>query len=145
MPFIVRWPGQVEAGSISDQMICFTDVLATFAEMIGRELPNETARDSFSFLPVLRGEQPKDKPTRPYLPIASGSGMMTIRGGSWKLMTGLGSGGFSRPRAVQPQPGEPPMQLYDLSQDRSETTNVYARYPEIVKELLAELKRVRAH
>jgi len=35
------------------------------------------------------------------------------------------------------------MQLYDLSKDPAETTNLYARHPEIVKELLAELKHIR--
>ena len=98
---------------------------------------------SFSFLSALLGEQPEDKPIRTYLPVASGRGMMTIRRGSWKLITGLGSGGFSQPRTVKPQPGEPPMQLYDLSKDLSETTNLYAQHPEIVKELLAQLKRIR--
>ncbi len=143
MPFIVRWPGKVKKGSASDRMICFTDVLATFAEMVGRRLPDEAGPDSFSFLSDLLGEQPEDKPIRTYLPIASGGGMMTIRRGSWKLIAGLGSGGFSQPRSVKPQPGEPPMQLYDLSKDLSETTNLYAQHPEIVKELLAQLQRIR--
>ncbi|NQT40544.1 MAG: sulfatase-like hydrolase/transferase [Planctomycetes bacterium] len=148
MPFIVRWPGKVKAGSVSDQMICFTDVLATFADVVGRKLPDEAGPDeagpdSFSFLPALLGEQPEAKPIRTYLPIASGRGMMTIRRGPWKLITGLGSGGFSQPRSVKPQPGEPPMQLYDLSKDLSETTNLYTQHPEIVKELLAQLRRIR--
>ncbi len=143
MPFIVRWPGKVKSGSVSDQMICFTDLLATFAEIVGRRLPDDAGPDSFSFLPEILGKRPEDKPVRSYLPVASGGGVMTIRRGSWKLITGLGSGGFSQPRSVKPQPGEPPMQLYDLSKDLSETTNLYARHPEIVKELLAQLKRIR--
>ncbi len=143
MPFIVRWPGKVKEGSVSDQMVCFTDVLATFAEVVGRTLPDDAGPDSFSFLPALLGEQAETKPIRTYLPIASGRGMMTIRRGPWKLITGLGSGGFSQPRSVKPQPGEPPMQLYDLSKDLSETTNLYTQHPEIVKELLAEIERIR--
>ncbi|MBN1852654.1 MAG: arylsulfatase [Pirellulales bacterium] len=140
MPFIIRWPGKVKKGSVSGQLICFTDVLATFAEIVDRKLPDKAVQDSFSFLSVLLGEQPVDKPIRRYLPVASSTGMMTIRRGSWKLITGLGSGGFSEPRTVKPHPNEPPMQLYNLSQDLSESTNLYAQHPDIVQELLAQIQ-----
>jgi hypothetical protein len=106
-------------------------------------LTDEAGQDSFSFLPVLLGEQPENEPVRRYLPIAAGRGMKTIRRGSWKLITGLGSGGFSQPPTAKPQPGEPPMQLYDLSEDLAETKNLCAQHSEIVKELLAELKSIR--
>ena len=55
MPFIVRWPGNVQAGSVTDQVICFTDVLATFADVTGAELPKGQGPDSFSFLNALKG------------------------------------------------------------------------------------------
>ena len=59
MPFIVRWPGRVKAGTVSDQTICFTDLLATFADICGAKLPAGAGPDSFSFLPVLEGRQPE--------------------------------------------------------------------------------------
>jgi len=143
MPFVVRWPGVVKADSVSNQTMCFTDLLATFAAIVGAELAEDDGPDSFNLLPVLRGELPGDKPVRPSLAMASGNGTMTIRIGDWKLITGLGSGGFSTPRRVKPTPGGPKGQLYNLSDDPSESRNVYAQHADVVERLQAELKRVR--
>ena len=71
MPFIVRWPGTVGAGSVSDQTISFTDVLATLTDVVGRDLPAGAGPDSFSFLPALKGgtirraSSTTSPPTRP--------------------------------------------------------------------------------
>lgn len=140
MPFIVRWPGSVEAGSTSDQIICFTDLLATFAEIVGRELPDGAGPDSISFLPALKGEIFR----RPPIVMESGSGLMMIRSGQWKLIDGLGSGGFSRPSIIQPGPGDPEGQLYNLEADPAETNNLFAEQPQIVERLQAEMRRIVA-
>jgi arylsulfatase A-like enzyme len=142
MPFIARWPGKVKAGSTSDHTICFTDMLATFAAITGTELPEDAGPDSFNILPALLGKQPADKPVRGPLVIPA-SDVMSIRSGPWKLISGLGSGGFSQPRRVQPTPGGPTGQLYHLGNDRAETNNLYLQEPDIVKHLEAELKRIQ--
>ena len=142
MPFVVRWPGTVVAGSVTDLTICFTDLLATFAELVETELPAAAGPDSFSFLPVLRGTQPKGEPVREHLVIAAGSNAFTIRDGNWKLINGLGSGGFSKPRKVSPQPGEAPGQLYDLGSDLGETKNLYLDYPEVVSRLTQAMEKI---
>ena len=85
MPFLVRWPASVKAGAVTDQMICFTDFLATFAEMCGKELPVEAGPDSFSFFKVLNGTQPENKPIRESMVIAAGSRMFTIRKGKMEI------------------------------------------------------------
>ncbi len=143
MPFLVRWPVQVKAASVTDQTICFTDLLATFASVVDAELLAGVGPDSFDISGVLWGTQPEEKPVRDALVIRSGGGMMTIRVGDWKLITGLGSGGFSQPRRIKPGPGDPPGQLYNLAVDLSETNNLYADEPAIVQKLLAQLKKVR--
>ena len=143
MPLIVRWPGRVAAGSVSTQTICFTDFLATFASMLGVALPADAGPDSFDLLPELVGEQPADQPIRTSLVIRSSAGSWTIRAGNWKLITALGSGGFSQPRKVQPTAGGPQGQLYNLADDLGETTNLYSARPEVVARLTAELERVR--
>ena len=143
MPFIVRWPGRVQAGSVSHQTICFTDMLATFASIVDADLPADAGPDSFNILPVLLGEQPEDRAIRGPVIIGSANGTMTIRSGPWKLITALGSGGFSKPSRIQPAPGAPTGQLYNLAEDRGETNNLYLRRPEVVKRLQAELDHIR--
>ena len=142
MPFIVRWPGKVKKGSVSDQTICFTDLLATCAAVTHVDLTESAGPDSYSFLPVLRGEQPDEQPIRPSIVMQSGSGTMLIRSGEWKLINQLGSGGFSEPRRVEPGPGDPEGQLYNLADDPEETDNVYSENPEIVTRLLNEMKEI---
>ena len=138
MPFVVRWPGRVKAGAVSGQTICFTDMLATFADIVGESLPAAATRDSVSILPLLRGE---DRPVREFTVLSQGR---VIREGKWKLINHLGSGGFSKPRRVAAKPGGPQGQLYDMEADPGETTNLWLRRPGIVARLtdrLATAKR----
>lgn len=139
-PFIVRWPGVVKPGSVSDETLCLTDFFATAAEIVGEPLPDDAGEDSFSFLPVLKGAALK-KPIREAVVHHSSRGMFAIRKGPWKLIAGLGSGGFSRPAVVKPRPGGPQGQLYHLGRDPSEKENLYLQKPEVVKELTALLER----
>jgi N-acetylgalactosamine-6-sulfatase len=143
MPFIVRWPGKVRAGSVTDQTICFTDMLATFASVVHTDLPASAGPDSFNILPVWLGKQPEDKAIRGPVVIPSANGTMTILSGPWKLITALGSGGFSKPSRIKPVSGGPVGQLYNLAEDRGETNNLYLQRPATVKRLMAELDQIR--
>ena len=152
MPFLVRWPGKVQAGSVSDQLISFTDVMATLATIAGVSLPEDAGPDSFDFSPVLLDPSAgssaatssqgasSSQGTRSALALRSANKTMTIRQGPWKLITALGSGGFSKPRRIQPEPNGPTGQLYDLSRDKGETTNLYSTHPEIVARLTETLQ-----
>ncbi|MBW3539305.1 MAG: hypothetical protein KY476_03470, partial [Planctomycetes bacterium] len=71
----------------------------------------------------------------------SAQGLFAIRQGKWKLILGRGSGGFSEPRRIQPAPGEPSGQLYDLENDLAESKNLYLERPKIVKRLTALLEQ----
>ena len=143
MPFIVRWPSRVAAGSVSRQTICFTDLLATFAELLDHPLPQEAGPDSFSFLTTLLGTRAEDDPIRDALLIRSANQTMTIRSGDWKLITALGSGGFSSPKRIKPGEGEPAGQLYHLADDVGETNNRYASEPDVVRQLMQKLETIR--
>jgi arylsulfatase A-like enzyme len=144
MPFVVRWPGVVDAGAKSSQIICFTDLLATFAELWGRSLSPAEGVDSFSFLRVLHSVQPEDSPVRDTLVVQAGSrpSMMSIRMGSWKLITELGSGGFTPPKHQDATPGGPEGQLYNLQSDPGEQNNVYQLHPEVVARCKESLRQI---
>lgn len=142
VPLVARWPGTVGPGTTCDQTVCFTDLLATLAAIVGTELPHDAGEDSYNLLPLLRGE-PLDGPLREATLHQAVTRSVAIRQGPWKLIPQLGSGGFSEPRVQQPGPNDPPGQLYHLDDDPGETVNLYAEHPEVVARLTALLERYR--
>jgi arylsulfatase A-like enzyme len=140
VPFIVRWPGVVQPGTTSAQLVSLVDFMATCADVVGAKLPDDAAEDSVSLLPVLRREA--DRPLREALVHHSISGKFSIRQGKWKLELCPGSGGWSQPRDPQAaRQGLPPIQLYDMEADVGEQRNVQAEHPEVVRKLTAILER----
>lgn len=144
MPFLVRWPGVVEAGSSSDRLICFTDVLATLADLTDYPLATADGPDSFSFLPTLQGVAQSE---RGPLLLVSARGHRALREGRWKLIDELGSGGFSDGfgasyRARAAEPGGPAGQLFDLSADPAESTNLWLERPDVVRRMSTVLEQV---
>lgn len=141
VPHIVRWPGVVQAGSVSDELVCLVDWYATLAEVHGVKLDEDQAEDSFSMFNLLNGGT---VPNRKSLIHHSGNGTFAIRKGDWKLIEGnLGSGGFSRPSRVKPKADGPQGQLYNLADDPKESTNLWMQNPDKVKELMSELNAIR--
>lgn len=140
VPFIVRWPGQVKAGTACDQTICLTDLMATAADVVGAKLFDTAGEDSVSFLPALKGKA--KGPLREATVHHSMDGYFAIRQGKWKLAFCRGSGGWSDPMPYEARKMKlPPVQLYDLSQDPGETTNLEAKHPEVVKRLKVLLQK----
>lgn len=140
MPFIVRWPGVIKPGSISNQTISFTDLMATFAEINEIDLSENEGEDSFSILPVLTGNQSETESIRPPIVTTSSNGIRTIQDARWKLIDGLGSGGFTTPVHIEPGPGDPKGQLYNLENDLEEKYNLWHDNPEIVNQFLKLLE-----
>lgn len=142
VPFICRWPGRIKPGTQSRQTVCLTDLLATCAAIVNDPLPADVGQDSYNILPVLLNPD-LDKPIREATVHHSGNGVFALRQGPWKLIQGLGSGGFTAPAQVKPQPGGPQGQLYNLQDDPGEQKNLWAQQPEIVERLSALLERYK--
>lgn len=134
VPFIVRWPCVVEAGSVSGQLVHQADLLATFAEILGETLPDDAGEDSFSLVSLLKGNE---DPVRETSVSCSISGVPGLRRGDWKYIAAPGSGGWGK-GGDQSQP----VQLYDLSSDLGETRNRAAAQPERLAEMLALLEEL---
>lgn len=161
VPFIARWPGRIPAGTRAGDFVVLTDMLATFAEVLGRDLGPDEGPDSFNALPALF-DTPGRKPVRTFATFI-GTGGLGVREGKWLFFPKHGSGGFSTDLTgpwMQPwkigrktgdytadgqlKPDAPPGQLYDLEKDSAETTNLYNAHPDIVKRLgglLTELRK----
>lgn len=140
VPFITRWPVRIRPGSTNETPISLTDFYATCAELLDEPLGENQGEDSQSLLPLLMEEGMTVSQRKPIIQQSS-QGFYAIRKGNWKLITGLGSGGFSKPVLVQPKTDEAHGQLYNLREDIAERNNLYLKYPEVVKELEDILKK----
>ncbi len=139
VPFIARWPGKIEAGSASEQLVCHTDLFATCASILGVDIPPAAAEDSVSILPAFSGQPIVS--TRAGVIHHSSSGHFSYRLGPWKLLLARGSGGWTAPKEnAAKKSGAPIAQLYDIENDPSETTNLYESKPGVAEQLLAQLE-----
>ncbi|HBC79877.1 MAG TPA: arylsulfatase [Bacteroidales bacterium] len=126
-PMIVRWPEKVRSGSVSDHASAFWDVLPTLAEITGSAIPEGI--DGISFLAELLGKKQK-KHEYLYWEFHEQGGKTALRMGNWK--------------AVKPDINKVPQgatELYDLSKDEGETSDVSAANPEIVMKMEELMKQ----
>ena len=117
IPYLVRFPGKIEAGGMSNHILTNYDFMPTLAELTGTELPE--GKDGISFLPTLLGEEEAQE-IHPFIVYASGLGPALVTEDNWKL------------RYIN---SEDSFQLYDLNQDYREENDVAGSYPEIVDRL----------
>lgn len=142
VPFIVRWPAKIKAGSVSEATTTLANLMATCAEMVGEKSEVFKTEDSYSLLPVLSGKSLVVS-NQPAVVHISSMGYMVIRKGDWKLIQGLGSGGFTLPNKIKPKLGEAIGQLYNLSEDLHEEYDQYEKFPKKVKELSEMLEKIK--
>ncbi len=166
IPFIVRWPDHVPAGTESAALISHIDLLATFAALTGSELPANALIDSINQLAELKGTA--RKPARETLVITPNSPKhLLVRKNNWVYIPAQDEGGFQGKKlgdhllggaAAQAltklinsdvtdgkiKTDAPPTQLYDLDADPTQSKNVYATHPEIATELETLLNSHRA-
>lgn len=142
VPFLVSWPAVIKAGSTSNNLVCLTDLMATFADIVGYNIPEDQGVDSFSFLPMLKGESDHARQNVIHHSI---SGQFSIRNPEWKLIHGPGSGGWGSPKTADAlkeakEKGISPFQLYNMVDDKFESNNVHAQHSEVANHLLKLLE-----
>ena len=123
-PLIARWPNHFPKGEVSSELFALNDVLATLAALVDYELPDDSAQDSYNLLPVLEGQS---RNIRKSVVVKASTNTYGLRQGQWKYIQG---GENQSP------------QLYDLSVDEAETTNLYTKHPDIAKELENKLNEL---
>ena len=137
VPFIVRWPGRVPPG-VSGALMCQVDFPATFAALTGASFDSATAPDSENHLPALLGNAPEGRST-----LIEHAGGLALRMGNWKLIPA--SNGPKRSQSTGTELGnDAGPQLYDLSQDTGEKTNLAAHSSDRVAAMLRKLDEIKA-
>ena len=165
VPFVARWPGMIEAGSVSDQLISNVDLLGTLAALTGQKLEPGEGPDSYNVLPALT--RTPEKPVRDHLVLAAARPThLALREGKWMFIGAKGGGGFGGTR-----PGEhllggpaalkfagqtnsdivdgkfkkdaPAEQLYNLDADPSQSQNVIRENAELAKAMRARLEKLK--
>ena len=149
VPFVARWPGRIQAGTVSDEVMCHVDFMATLAALLDVKLPAAAGVDSVNALPALLGEK-RDRPLREATVHHSASGAFALRRGDWVFIdapTGDDNGARGEPAWLKQQRGYEPHQwpgeLFNLREDLIERRNQYAEHPELVREMKALLERYK--
>lgn len=133
IPFIVWWPGHVQAGAVNDHQLAFYDVMPTFCEIIkDKRFPkkywnNQAANESFdgiSFLPSLLGNNEEQKKHDFLYWEFHETDQMAVRMDNWKLVV---------------KQGVP--HLYNLCSDLHEDHDVAVKYPEVVEKMKAIIRQ----
>ncbi|MCZ6597043.1 MAG: arylsulfatase [Planctomycetota bacterium] len=144
VPFLVRWPGTVEAGRTSDALVSQVDLMATLAAVVGFELPDDAAEDSHDLSPVLRGEADAVRTSHVH---NTNKDVYAIRHGDWLLIAAKSGYGSRRNAGWEDRHGVPadddgPVELYDLSEDIGQRRNLAQEHPQKVTELQALLVEI---
>jgi arylsulfatase A-like enzyme len=135
VPFIARWPGKIKPGKISDHISAQYDLMATLMELTGQVINYKS--DGISFLPELLGNSNRQKKHEYlYFEYPENGGQVAIRMGDWK---GVRTNVKKEPTAS--------WQLYSLSADRNETTDLAPTHPGLVKrmEMIQQKEHQCAH
>ena len=132
VPCIVHWPGKIEAGAVSDELVTAMDFYPTLAGLAGYRVPALPLRDGHDISDIWLGRPGAKSPYDAFFYYAVDR-LQAARMGPWKLHLGL----------TQQQIDPKKYQLYNLATDLGETTNVAKDHPEIVQKILARMQVMR--
>ncbi len=129
-PMIAWWPGHIEAGSESDLISAFWDVMPTVADLAGADTPENI--DGISFLPTLLGRGEQKVHDYMYWEFHESGGRQAVRKGNWKLVR------YSVFDSIKTT-----TELYDLDTDIPEENNIADQNHDIVNELMDIITKAR--
>ncbi|CAM3362531.1 sulfatase family protein [Zobellia roscoffensis] len=146
VPFVVKWPGKIEKGSISNEVISQVDIMATLATLTKSDLPKTAAPDSYNLLPVFLGEE-YTSPLREATVHNTFEDKWGLRQGKW-LYINAPSGEHSKmPDSFKKLRGYSDFKteglLYDMENDPEQRKNLYAEHPDKIKNMALLLEKYK--
>ena len=146
VPFLLKWPGRIEAGSVSNEVISQVDVMATLAKLTEVELPEDAAPDSYDFTPVILGEA-YASPLRSTSIHNTYASIWAIRQGDWLYINDSTGGHRKLPDSFKAlrsyEDFSSPGLLFDMQKDAEQRVNLYEQFPEKIAELDSLLESYR--
>ena len=164
VPFIAKWPGEIPAGTRSDQLISAIDLMATFSTITETPLPANAHSDGVDMAEAFTG-QPNSQIRDHLICTPLKKNFLVLRKGKWAYLGGKGSSGWNGGPSSHVASGTEtlpitgyansdvvegevsktasPTQLYDLENDLQQATNLYNKYPEVVEQMAALLSTYR--
>ena len=127
VPCIMRWPGKIKAGSVSDRIVTAMDLLPTIAKLAGTSIPDDRIIDGSNIESIIFDSPNSNYKEKPFF-YYNGNNLYSVRNGDWKYFT----------HSV-----DYPEALYNLRDDISESIDLKDRYREIVKEMEKLLDKAR--
>ncbi|PQB09073.1 arylsulfatase [Polaribacter filamentus] len=146
VPFIVKWPGLIEAGSVSNEVISQVDIMATLASITGIDLAEDSAPDSYNFKSVILGKEYKS-PIREATVHNTYKSIWGIRKGDWLYINDSTGGHRKLPESFKELTGYTDFNtkglLFNMVDDSEQRVNLYEKYPEKIIEMEKLLKGYR--
>lgn len=132
VPMIVRYPNHIKAGSISNHISAFWDIMPTLAELTHQRLPVNSQTDGISFLPTLLNKGRQKEHEYLFWEFHEGGGRLGMREGDWKIVV----------LNAQDEEKEK-IELYNLAKDLGETKNIAAENPKRTKMMYNKMRSLR--
>ncbi|QDT12552.1 sulfatase family protein [Planctomycetes bacterium K23_9] len=145
VPFVIRWPGVTQAGSVSESLVSQVDIMATLAGHIGFALPDDAAEDSHDLRPLLTNPTASVRTTHVH---NTKQNSYAFRDGKWLLIDAPNGYVSARNKTWEskhsyPNDDDGPAELYDLSNDIGQRNNVASQHPEQVARMQGLLAKIR--
>ena len=146
IPFIIKWPEEIESNSISNEVISQVDIMATIANITGIELPKNAAPDSYDITEIIKGKE-YESPLREATVHNTYNSIWGIRKGDWLYINDSTGGHRELPESFKELTGYTDFNteglLFNMEKDSEQRNNLYEKYPEKIIEMEKLLKEYR--
>nr|WP_276168171.1 arylsulfatase [Zobellia alginiliquefaciens] len=146
IPFIIKWPNEIKAGTVSNEVISQIDIMATLAIITNTTLPHQAAPDSYNLLPLLKGKKYKNS-LREATVHNTYNGIWGLRKGNWLYINKSSGEHTKMPDSFKKLRNytdfDTPGLLFDMRTDAGQRNNIFEEHPDVIQEMATILETYR--